>query len=490
MLYVCLVPGKEKMRWYLDWIRDQLLDLNVDIRLNHAPTVDELRGFDVVLNATGAALVRARGRRRRVARRAVRGGDGLPEGRLRVPPGRPEDAQARRARAALGRRLRRDGHRGVARRHREAGHDRDREPRVRRGVRGHPHVRPAQALRAGRRRGPPLAAVQAPGDGDHEHDRGGDPRRRGRPPGQRTSSGRSSRSTTWSPATRGRSAALFAELRAAGVHVLNVGDSVRPRNLYHAVKEGLRVRARRGRAPAVQLERRDPRRPADRRPRPAHARRGTVLHGRSGWPSWPSPRGPAPGRTLPHRSGPARVPAQGRPPSDPRGSDRRAQPGSRHSAVACDADDPEVVVELDEVGALADLDPAAVGHAEQRRGFARPPRPPTGSGTPARARLRTAMSTAMTDPASVSACPAGSPGSRAPRRRGRRRARARRPCPARDIASLTRISRSAGLVRRMIGHRARMDVVAVGDELDVRRRRPSAPRPRGPGGGGPRRSSR
>ena len=40
--YVCLVPGKEKMRWYLDWIRDQLLDLHVDIRLNHAPTVDEL----------------------------------------------------------------------------------------------------------------------------------------------------------------------------------------------------------------------------------------------------------------------------------------------------------------------------------------------------------------------------------------------------------------------------------------------------------------
>jgi 2,4-dienoyl-CoA reductase-like NADH-dependent reductase (Old Yellow Enzyme family)/thioredoxin reductase len=54
MKYVCLVPGKEKMRWYLDWIRDQLLDLHVDIRLNHAPTLDELRDFDVVLNATGA----------------------------------------------------------------------------------------------------------------------------------------------------------------------------------------------------------------------------------------------------------------------------------------------------------------------------------------------------------------------------------------------------------------------------------------------------
>ena len=54
MLFVCLVPGKEKMRWYLDWIRDQLLALNIDIRLNHAPTVEELRGFDLVLNATGA----------------------------------------------------------------------------------------------------------------------------------------------------------------------------------------------------------------------------------------------------------------------------------------------------------------------------------------------------------------------------------------------------------------------------------------------------
>ena len=31
---------------------------------------------------------------------------------------------------------------------------------------------------------------------------------------------------------------LLGELRAAGVRVLNVGDAVRPRNLYHAVKEG------------------------------------------------------------------------------------------------------------------------------------------------------------------------------------------------------------------------------------------------------------
>jgi 2,4-dienoyl-CoA reductase-like NADH-dependent reductase (Old Yellow Enzyme family)/thioredoxin reductase len=54
LLYCCLVPGKEKMRWYLDWIRDQMMALGVDIRLNHAPTLDELRSFDIVVNATGA----------------------------------------------------------------------------------------------------------------------------------------------------------------------------------------------------------------------------------------------------------------------------------------------------------------------------------------------------------------------------------------------------------------------------------------------------
>jgi predicted HAD superfamily phosphohydrolase len=31
---------------------------------------------------------------------------------------------------------------------------------------------------------------------------------------------------------------LFGQLEAAGVHAINVGDSLRPRNLYHAVKEG------------------------------------------------------------------------------------------------------------------------------------------------------------------------------------------------------------------------------------------------------------
>jgi NADPH-dependent 2,4-dienoyl-CoA reductase/sulfur reductase-like enzyme len=55
ILGCCMVPGKEKMRWYLDWIREEMRELGVDVRLGHAPTVDELRAFDAILNATGAS---------------------------------------------------------------------------------------------------------------------------------------------------------------------------------------------------------------------------------------------------------------------------------------------------------------------------------------------------------------------------------------------------------------------------------------------------
>ena len=50
-----MAPGKdEKMKWYADWIRWQMADLSVDIRMRTAPTVADLRGYDVVINATGA----------------------------------------------------------------------------------------------------------------------------------------------------------------------------------------------------------------------------------------------------------------------------------------------------------------------------------------------------------------------------------------------------------------------------------------------------
>jgi NADPH-dependent 2,4-dienoyl-CoA reductase/sulfur reductase-like enzyme len=55
ILGCCMVPGKEKMRWYLDWLRDELRELRIDVRLNHAPMVDELKAFDIILNATGAS---------------------------------------------------------------------------------------------------------------------------------------------------------------------------------------------------------------------------------------------------------------------------------------------------------------------------------------------------------------------------------------------------------------------------------------------------
>lgn len=52
----CLVPGKEKMKWYADWVRGQIMkNKNITIKLNHAPTVDELKGFDIIANATGAS---------------------------------------------------------------------------------------------------------------------------------------------------------------------------------------------------------------------------------------------------------------------------------------------------------------------------------------------------------------------------------------------------------------------------------------------------
>ena len=55
ILGCCMAPGKEKMKWYADWIRNQIKELNVDVRLRTCPTVEMLKEFDVVLNATGAS---------------------------------------------------------------------------------------------------------------------------------------------------------------------------------------------------------------------------------------------------------------------------------------------------------------------------------------------------------------------------------------------------------------------------------------------------
>ena len=55
ILGCCMAPGKdEKMKWYADWIRWQMADLAVDVRMRTSPTVADLKGYDVVVNATGA----------------------------------------------------------------------------------------------------------------------------------------------------------------------------------------------------------------------------------------------------------------------------------------------------------------------------------------------------------------------------------------------------------------------------------------------------
>jgi 2,4-dienoyl-CoA reductase-like NADH-dependent reductase (Old Yellow Enzyme family)/thioredoxin reductase len=55
ILGCCMVQGKEKMKWYADWLREQIAKLPVTVKMETAPSVDDLRGFDLVLNATGAS---------------------------------------------------------------------------------------------------------------------------------------------------------------------------------------------------------------------------------------------------------------------------------------------------------------------------------------------------------------------------------------------------------------------------------------------------
>jgi len=58
ILYCCTAPGKQKMRWYADWLRDQVKNLNVQVCLNTSPGLEALQGFDAVILATGSRIVR------------------------------------------------------------------------------------------------------------------------------------------------------------------------------------------------------------------------------------------------------------------------------------------------------------------------------------------------------------------------------------------------------------------------------------------------
>ncbi len=55
ILGCCSTPGKEiKMKWYTDWIRNQVAELDIEVKLSTIPSIEELKKYDLVINATGA----------------------------------------------------------------------------------------------------------------------------------------------------------------------------------------------------------------------------------------------------------------------------------------------------------------------------------------------------------------------------------------------------------------------------------------------------
>jgi 2,4-dienoyl-CoA reductase-like NADH-dependent reductase (Old Yellow Enzyme family)/thioredoxin reductase len=55
ILGCCVTPGKEKMKWYADWIRGQIARLGIKVEYYATPTVKQMKDFDLVINATGAS---------------------------------------------------------------------------------------------------------------------------------------------------------------------------------------------------------------------------------------------------------------------------------------------------------------------------------------------------------------------------------------------------------------------------------------------------
>jgi NADPH-dependent 2,4-dienoyl-CoA reductase/sulfur reductase-like enzyme len=58
ILHCCSAPGKQKMRWYADWLRHQTHKLGTEVCLNAALRVEDLTGFDAVVLATGSIVAR------------------------------------------------------------------------------------------------------------------------------------------------------------------------------------------------------------------------------------------------------------------------------------------------------------------------------------------------------------------------------------------------------------------------------------------------
>ncbi len=58
ILSCCTVPGKQKMRWYADWLRRQMKELGIEVRYHADPGIDELKSYDAVILAGGGHVVR------------------------------------------------------------------------------------------------------------------------------------------------------------------------------------------------------------------------------------------------------------------------------------------------------------------------------------------------------------------------------------------------------------------------------------------------
>jgi NADPH-dependent 2,4-dienoyl-CoA reductase/sulfur reductase-like enzyme len=58
ILYCCTVHGKNKMKWYADWLRRQIANLGVEVKYETVPKAADLKAFDAVLVSTGSRVVR------------------------------------------------------------------------------------------------------------------------------------------------------------------------------------------------------------------------------------------------------------------------------------------------------------------------------------------------------------------------------------------------------------------------------------------------
>ena len=58
ILYCCTVAGKSKMRWYADWLRQQIAKLGIKVKYRVQVTADLLKGYDAVILACGGKIER------------------------------------------------------------------------------------------------------------------------------------------------------------------------------------------------------------------------------------------------------------------------------------------------------------------------------------------------------------------------------------------------------------------------------------------------